>query len=66
MLDDHLDVLAPDEFEQLQACRVEEVIARHGIEEYFQDRLEEFVLDDLSIMRLVVEAKYGAEVFERG
>jgi hypothetical protein len=66
MLDDHLDVLAPDELEQLQTCRVEEVIARHGIEEYFQDRLEKFVLDDLSIMRLVVEAKYGAEVFERG
>ena len=66
MLDDHLDILAPDEFEQLQTCRVEEVIARHSIEEYFQNRLEKFVLDDLSIMRLVVEAKYGAEVFERG
>jgi hypothetical protein len=65
MLDDHLDVLASDEFEQLQACRVEEVVARHSVEEYLQDWFEKFVLDNLAVMRLVVKTEDSAEVLER-
>jgi hypothetical protein len=62
MLDDHLDVLASDELEQLQACRIQKIVARHSVEEYRQDRFEQFVLDDLAVMRLIVEAEDSAEV----
>jgi hypothetical protein len=66
MLDDHLDVFAPNEFEQLQTCRVQEVVTGHCIEEYLQDWFEQFMLDDLAVVRLIVKAEDSAEVLESG
>ena len=64
MLNYDLDVLAPDEFEQLQAGRVEEVVAGHCVEQDLQNGFEELVLDDLAVVCLVVETKHSAEILE--
>ena len=66
MLNDDLDVFALDEFKKLKAGRVQEVVARHGIEQNLENRLEELMLNDLSVMCFVMESNDCAEVFESG
>lgn len=64
MLNNHLDVLAFNEFEQFQAGRVEKVVSRHSVEKNLQDRFEQLVLNNLTVVRFIVEPNDGAEVFE--
>jgi hypothetical protein len=66
MLNNDLDVFALDELKKLKAGRVQEVVSRHCVEEDLQDRLEELVLDDLSVMCFIVKCNDCAEIFEGG
>lgn len=64
MLNKNLDILTFDEFEQLQTCRIQKIVPRNVVEKNLQNWLEEFVLDDLSIMRLIMQPNAGTEVFQ--
>lgn len=53
-----------DELEKFEADRVQEVVSRHGIEKYLENRVEQAIRRDLSIVKLVLETYAVAEVFE--
>ena len=64
MVDDDLDVLALDKLEKLEAGRVEKVVPRHRFVNYVQYRVEEAVVDDLTVVELVVQSDTSSEVFQ--
>lgn len=48
------DAVVADVLEEVEAGGVEEVVARHGVEEGVEDWLEEVLLDHLLVVELVV------------
>lgn len=62
--DDGLDVFAFDEFEEVEAGGVEEVVAGHGFVDDVEDEVEGVVVGELGVVEGVVEADEGAEEFQ--
>lgn len=56
MDDERFEVLALDILEKLKAGAVEEVVARHGIIDNVEDGNKVFLLGDLLVVELVLEA----------
>mmetsp|Transcript_3661 Transcript_3661/g.8243 ORF Transcript_3661/g.8243 Transcript_3661/m.8243 type:complete len:337 (-) Transcript_3661:1466-2476(-) len=64
--DERLDVISPDELKQLEDGRVHQVVARAVAQELREHRLEALVLDDVTVVELVLQADAGAEEAQRG
>lgn len=54
MVYEDLEVFSFDEFEELEASGVEEVVARHRFVYYVEDGVEVFLGDDLPIVEVVL------------
>ena len=55
-----------DEIEQLEAGRVDQVVPGHRLEDEVDDRPEQVVLNEVAVVKLVLHADAGAEVFQSG
>lgn len=64
--DEGFDVFALDEFKELEAGGVEEVVARDGVVDDLEDGGEEVVFDDLGIVEFVLEVDALAKKFDCG
>ena len=65
MTDQSLDVLSLNKVKEFEACRIEKIVPWHSFDHNIQNRLEEFILDHLLIVKLILQTDKIAKELQR-